>query len=295
MSDTDTSLRNHITSAATVLAQASVPSPRHDAELLAAHVLGVERGDLVTHPEPAPGFEATYNALVARRAEREPLQHLTGRAYFRHNTLDVGSGVFIPRPETELTAGAAIDEAAELVAAGRVPTVVDLFAGCGAIAIAVATEVRPCVVHAVEREDEAIPWLRGNVAGMSIIVHRDDVAGVPERSMSMLLGQVDVVVANPPYVATGAHIRDPEVAEHDPAAALWSGADGLDAMRTLERVAARLLSPGGIVIGEHADVQGFSAPDVFRAGDGWSDVADHADLNGRPRYVTARRTPDSSR
>ncbi|HEU0041268.1 MAG TPA: peptide chain release factor N(5)-glutamine methyltransferase [Jiangellaceae bacterium] len=282
------SLRDQIAGAASRLAAAGVASSRHDAEALAAHLLGVDRSRLVTHPAPDQNFAKRYAELVDRRAAREPLQHLTGTAYFRHITLQVGPGVFIPRPETELTAGQAVEEAQRLVAAGRVPVVVDLFAGSGAIAISVATEVRPVMVHAVEREDEAVAWLRRNAAGAAVIVHRDDVADVADRSLSMLAGQVDIVVANPPYVPAGALIRDPEVAQHDPAAALWSGPDGLDAMRVLEDVAARLLHQGGLVIAEHADVQGVSAPGVFRTTGRWSEVVDHADLNGRPRFLTAR-------
>jgi release factor glutamine methyltransferase len=271
------------------LAAAEVPSPRHDAETLAAHVLGVERGALLAQPEPDPSFGPRFDELVRRRAEREPLQHLTGQAHFRHLTLQVGPGVFIPRPETELTAGVAIDEAKEVVAAGRVPVVVDLFAGSGAIAISVATEVRPVMVHAVEREDDAVAWLRRNAAGNSVIVHRDDVALVAQRSLSMLLGQIDVIAANPPYIPADATIRDPEVAEYDPPAALWSGDDGLDAMRVLADVGALLLKPGGLLVAEHADVQGEAAPEVFRGHGGWTQVSDHLDLAGRPRYVTARR------
>ncbi|WP_240759752.1 N5-glutamine methyltransferase family protein, partial [Phytoactinopolyspora endophytica] len=245
------SLREEIRAAAERLAAAGVPSPRHDAEVLAAHVLGIERSQLATRLAGAgeePGqdlddvrFAAAYAELVERRAAREPLQHITGVVHFRHITLQVGPGVFTPRPETELTAGAAIAEARAVIDAGRVPVVVDMFAGSGAIAISVAREVRPCVVHAVESEDAAVEWLRKNAAGQSVVVHRDDVGGILDRSMSMLAGTVDVVVANPPYVPVGAAIRDPEVVEHDPAAALWSGPDGLDAMRTLESAAARLL------------------------------------------------------
>lgn len=284
-----TSLRERIEEAAQRLAEAGVPSPRHDAEALAAHLLDVDRAGLVTAPEPPSSFDVDYTELVERRAKREPLQHITGLAHFRHLTLQVGPGVFIPRPETELTAGAAIVAAQTVVAEGRVPVVVDMFAGSGAIAISVAREVRPCVVHAVESEDDAIEWLRRNAAGASVVVHRDDVGGILERSMSMLIGAVDVVVANPPYVPLGAVIRDPEVAEHDPAAALWSGTDGLDAIRVLESVAARLLRPGGVIIAEHADEQGTSAPTVFTGTGRWADVVDHPDLNDRPRYVTARR------
>lgn len=283
-------LLEQLRAATDVLTAAEVPSPRHDAEALAAHVLGVERGALLAQPDPDDSFAPRFGELVRRRASREPLQHLTGLAPFRHLTLQVGPGVFIPRPETELTAGVAVDEARAVVEAGRVPVVVDLFAGSGAIAISVATEVRPVMVHAVEREDDAVAWLRRNAAGNSVIVHRDDVALVAERSLSMLLGQVDVVAANPPYIPADATIRDPEVAEHDPPAALWSGADGLDAMRVLAEAAARLLRPGGLLVAEHADVQGEAAPEVFRRHGSWAEVADHPDLAGRPRYVTARRS-----
>jgi release factor glutamine methyltransferase len=282
-------LAEQVRVAARKLADAGVPSPRHDAEVLAAHVLGIDRSKLVAAPEPPASFAGDYSRLVERRAAREPLQHVTGVAHFRYLTLQVGPGVFIPRPETELTAGAAIDAAQAVVDEGRVPVVVDMFAGSGAIAISVAREVRPCVVHAVESDDDAIEWLRRNAAGASVVVHRDDVGGIVERSMSMLVGSVDVVVANPPYVPTGAVIRDPEVAEHDPPVALWSGPDGLDAMRVLESVASSLLRPDGVVIAEHADEQGTSAPEVFRRTGRWSDVADHLDLNDRPRFLTATR------
>ncbi|HEY9409150.1 MAG TPA: HemK/PrmC family methyltransferase [Jiangellaceae bacterium] len=291
--EADDSLRARIAAATRTLNDAGVPSPRHDAEALAAHILGVERGALFTHPEPGDDFRTAYAEAIDRRAAREPLQHITGQAHFRYVTLQVGPGVFTPRPETELTAGAAVDEAKAIVAEGKVPVVVDLYSGSGAIAVSVATEVRPSMVHAVESEDDAVAWLRRNAAGAGVIVHRDDAGAVAERSLSMLAGQVDVVVANPPYVPAGAVIRDPEVVVHDPAAALWSGDDGLDAMRILEGVAARLLKSGGLVLAEHADVQGVSAPEVFRRAGRWSDVADHADLNGRPRYLSARlRDPD---
>ncbi|WP_207782096.1 N5-glutamine methyltransferase family protein [Phytoactinopolyspora limicola] len=285
-----TSLRELISAAEQRLAQGEVPSPRHDAETLAAHVLSVDRTQLVTVVDVPPSFPAAYSAAVGRRVKREPLQHITGVAHFRYLTLQVGPGVFVPRPETELTAGAAIEAAREVIAADRVPVVVDMYAGSGAIAISVARELRPVVVHAVESDDDAVEWLRRNAAGASVVVHHDDVGGIAERSMSMLHGEVDVVVANPPYVPVGATIRDPEVVEHDPGVALWSGADGLDAMRVLESVAARLLRPGGVVIAEHADEQGTSAPGVFMATGRWSDVVDHPDLNGRPRYLTALLT-----
>lgn len=285
------SLRERIRAAAARLEGAGVPSPRHDAEELAAYVLGTDRGGLLTRTDPDDGFAADYDAVIARRAAREPLQHITGVAHFRRIDLAVGPGVFVPRPESELSAGVAIEAAREIVAQGRVPTVVDLYAGSGAIAISVATEVQPVVVHAVEMDNPAIPWLRRNAAGAGVIVHHDDVERVADadRSMALLHGAVDIITANPPYIPLGAHIRDQEVAEHDPAAALWAGDDGMDQVRVLERVAAVLLRAGGLLVCEHADVQGVLAPNVFRATGQWEQVDDHLDLNGRPRYLTARR------
>jgi release factor glutamine methyltransferase len=274
-----TTVRQAVKRATKVLAAAGVPSPRHDAEVLAAHVLGVSRGGLVRHETLDV---AAFDALVARRAARVPLQHLTGRAAFRHIEVDVGPGVFVPRPETEVTTGAAIEVARMLDR----PLVVDLYAGSGAIALAVADEVPDAEVHAVEAEDGAIAWLRRNLAGTRVVAHHADV----ERCLLELTGTVDVVVANPPYVPLGAEVRDPEVAMHDPAVALWSGPDGLDAMRVLERTAARLLRPGGYLFAEHADVQGLSAPALFADPARWEDVSDHTDLAGRPRYLSARRT-----
>lgn len=272
------------------LTAAGVTSPRHDAATLAAFALGIERGELSLWQEVPPGFAAAFAELIERRSKREPLQHITGESHFRHVTLQVGPGVFIPRPETELTAEAAIQEAQLLADAGRQPLVVDLFAGSGAIALSVVGEVPFAVVHAVEASGDAVTWLRRNVADGPVIVHhRDALAFVPDG----MAGQVDVVVANPPYVPTAATIRDREAAEHDPAEALWSGADGLDAMRGLERVAAQLLRVGGLVVAEHADVQGESAPDIFRRAGQWTDVEDHVDLNDRPRYITARRSGGS--
>ncbi|HEX2360716.1 MAG TPA: peptide chain release factor N(5)-glutamine methyltransferase [Jiangellaceae bacterium] len=260
------------------LAEAGVPSPRHDAEVLAAHVLGVDRTQLARH-DAIDG--SVYDALIQRRATREPLQHLTSRAPFRHIELAVGPGVFLPRPETEVTAGAAIAYARALDR----PVVVDLYAGSGAIALAVVDEVPNALVHAVEADDTAIGWLRRNAESSTVAVHHCDVDGC----LPHLSGTVDVVVANPPYIPEDAQIRDPEVAVHDPARALWSGPDGLDAMRILEVNAARLLRPGGLVVAEHADMQAVAAPAVFATAGRWLDVSDHTDLAGRPRFVTARR------
>ena len=273
-----TELRTAVEAAIDRLAVAGVPSPRFDAEELAAHALGVERRALWSATSLA-GSAGTFAAYVDRRAAREPLQHITGRAYFRHLELAVGPGVFVPRPETEVVAGAAID-AARAVAD---PVVVDLGTGSGAIALAVATELPGSRVHAVEADPDAFAWAARNCSGSGIDLRQGDMA----EAFPDLDGTVDVVVSNPPYIPLGALIRDPEVANHDPSLALWSGVDGLDAMRVVEVVAARLLRPGGTLVAEHADLQGSSAPEVFRDTGRWADVHDHHDLARRDRYVIA--------
>lgn len=270
-----TSLRAALAQAAATLAASGVPSARHDAEVLAAHSLGVERRELWRHDVAGPDF----TAYVERRAAREPLQHITGTAPFRHLELQVGPGVFVPRPETEVV----VDEVLARVTGLDRPRVVDLCTGSGAIALAVATEVDGSEVHAVESDPGAHAWAARNCAGSTVDLRLGDMADAfPE-----LDGTVDVVVSNPPYIPVGAVIRDPEVATHDPAIALWSGADGLDAMRVVERVAARLLRSGGAVVVEHADLQGESAPAVFTGARCWTDVRDHQDLAGRDRFLTA--------
>jgi release factor glutamine methyltransferase len=277
-------LRSALSHATRELGDAEVPSPRPDAEELASYLLDVERVHLAGYLDgPVP---AGFDDLVRRRASRVPLQHLTGRAYFRTLTLSVGPGVFIPRPETEVVAGHAI----ELLGAepSTRPVVVDLGTGSGAIALAIAAEVPHAEVHAVELDPDVAPWLVRNARGTRVQVHRADLADcLPE-----LVGQVDVVVSNPPYIPSAAVPRDPEVARFDPPVALYSGRDGLDHIREVERSAHRLLRGGGWAVVEHADQQGRSAPAVFEASGGWCHVQDHADLTGRARFVTARRIVD---
>jgi len=278
--------RQVVAAAALRLRAAGVDSPEHDAEELLAHVLGTTRPLLVLVDEVGPEHLETYEALVGRRAAREPLQHLTGTAAFRYVELAVGPGVFVPRPETELLAGWAIGKARELVAAGRQPAVVDLCTGSGAIALSVATEVPQAVVHAVELGEPAHGWAVRNLTGSGVDLRQGDMA----EAFDDLDGTVDVVVCNPPYIPLDAYLTvASEAREHDPALALWSGQDGLEAIRVVEQVAGRLLRPAtGVVGAEHADVQSKSAPEVFSGTGRWTEVRDHPDLAGRPRYVTAR-------
>ena len=272
--------------AADVLREAGVASPERDAELLLAHVLDVPLGSLVLVDDVSPAQQERYDALVARRAAREPLQHLTGSAAFRHVELVVGPGVFVPRPETELLAGWAI-EACEIAgrAESRPPVVVDLCTGSGAIARAVADEVPDARVHAVELDESAFAWAERNLAGTGVDLRHGDFA----TAFDDLLGTVDVVVCNPPYIPLWAwESVAVEARDHDPHLALFSGDDGLDAIRVLSVRAALLLRPGGVLGFEHADAQGELAPAVLRVAGRWADVTDHRDLAGRPRFTTAQ-------
>ena len=273
--------------ASTRLREAGVPSPEYDADELLAHVVGTDRGRLPLVADLTPEQRDRFEELLARRERREPLQHLLGVAHFRHEELAVGPGVFVPRPETELLAGWAIERAKAATGSttGTGPVVVDLCTGSGAIARAIAAEVPGARVHAVELDPDAHEWARRNLAGTGVELRLGDMAEAFEE----LLGLVDVVTCNPPYIPLDAwESVAPEARDHDPDLALWSGEDGLNAIRVVARRAAALLRPGGWVGVEHADVQGESAPGVFAATGTWVDVRDHADLAGRPRYVTAR-------
>lgn len=279
--------RELVVGATARLAGAGVASPEHDAAELLAHVLGTSRSGLVLVDRVEPAAQHRFELLVGRRCAREPLQHLTGTAAFRHVELAVGPGVFCPRPETELLAGWALDRLAE-AGPGEEPVVVDLCTGSGAIAASLADEAPGARVHAVELDPAAHAWAERNLAGTGVDLRVGDMAA----AFGDLDGTVDVVVCNPPYVPLSAYDGvAPEARDHDPGLALWSGQDGLDAMRVLESVAARLLRPGGVVGAEHADVQEESVVAVFARAGRWQQVRDHRDLAGRPRFVTARLAP----
>lgn len=281
-------LRAALRVAAGALNAAGVESPRADAELLAGHLLGQDRGRLaVTALMGAPVPEG-YGELVAARASRIPLQHLTGGAPFRSLSLAVGPGVFVPRPETELVAQAAIDEARAVLAAGREPLVVDACTGSGAIAAAVATEVPGAVVHAIELHEAAHAYAAKNLAGTGVRLHLGDALTALEE----LAGTVDVLVSNPPYVPPREH-ADPEVQLHDPDTALYGGgADGMDFPRALALRAAQLLRPRGLFVMEHDETQEAAVLALFgaeAAAGVWAEAAVLPDLAGRPRFVVARR------
>lgn len=264
-----------------------MPSPEADAELLVAHVLGISRGQVQARVVTGASLDVEERhavlELVERRAAREPLQHLTGRAAFRSLELAVGPGVFVPRPETELVAQLAID--ALLAVPSATPRAVDLGTGSGAIALALATEVPHAEVVAVENSPRAFIWARENAAHVGAenlrLVFADLAEALPD-----LDGQLDVVVSNPPYIPLGAIPRDPEVRLHDPEAALYGGEDGLDVVRAVSATARRLLRPGGTLVLEHGELQGADIRALLTA-DGWSAPATTRDLLGRDRATTA--------
>lgn len=275
--------------AADRLAAAGVPDPVVDAELLAGHALGLGRGEVqagALRGDDLAGQDAeTLAEFVRRRATREPLQHITGTAPFRHLVLRVGPGVFVPRPETEIVAQLAID--ALMAAASDRPIAVDLGTGSGALALALATEVPHARVYAAEKSDAAFAWARENFAAIGAAnasVHLADLAD----AFVELDGTVSVVASNPPYVPDGAIPRDPEVRGYDPPAALYAGPDGLDVVRVLSRTAQRLLRPGGTLVLEHGEWQG-EAVRTLLAEDGWRAAATHPDLTMRDRATTAVR------
>ena len=283
------------------LATAGVPSPRVDAELLLAHVLGVPRGRMFMSDPADPADVVRFEALLVKRAARVPLQHLLGEAPFRHLTLAVGRGVFVPRPETESVAELAIRVLGEAPDGAR--TVVDLCTGSGAIALALATEVHGAVVHAVELDEVAAGWARRNLeenaaavsaVGSTLELHVGDATVAHLGPLGALVGRVDVVVSNPPYIPDAAVPREPEVALHDPPRALFGGSDGLDVVRGVATAAAALLRPGGLLVVEHGDEQGerggaAGVPHVLREHGSFRDVDDHVDLGGRDRTTTAVR------
>ncbi|GGF30732.1 peptide chain release factor N(5)-glutamine methyltransferase [Williamsia phyllosphaerae] len=274
------------------LTAAGVDSPRVDAELLFAHVLGVDRGRLIAADDPTDTQAALLDEWLDRRAAREPLQHIVGSASFGPIDLAVGPGVFVPRPETE-----AILEWAGAVCSGiDHPRVVDLCSGSGALAIAVATTVPDATVIAVENDPDALIWLRDNVTrAVEGVRRRLTVIHGDVRSHDVLgPDTADLVVSNPPYVPVGADLS-PEVIEHDPAVAVFAGADGMSVITPMIGLIAHALVPGGRCAIEHDDTTADLVVAELRGHGGFDEITARADLAGRPRFVTARRTAEASR
>jgi release factor glutamine methyltransferase len=275
-----TRLRSAIDSATTLLADAGIDSARYDAEELAAHVAGTDRGRLSLLGPPDDTFFDHYNAAVAARSHRVPLQHLTGTAAFGPLTLSVGPGVFIPRPETE-----AMLEWAVAQALPAKPVVVDVCTGSGALALALARHWPGARVIGLDDSDAALDYARRNAAGTTVEFVRADVthSGV----LTELEGHVDLVVSNPPYVPDGAEL-EPEVIDHDPPHAVFGGPDGMAVIPAVARLAGRLLRPGGLFAVEHDDTTSSMTAETIGSTELFDDVVARTDLTGRPRFVTAR-------
>jgi release factor glutamine methyltransferase len=299
-----TQLKDALAQAQRRLVEAGVPSPAADAHLLAAHALDIDRRELARRVVLGyvleRGESARLEDLVDQRAYRVPLQHLIGTTGFRNLELSVGPGVFVPRVETELTAGLAIEAAGHLVENGPAPLVVDLCTGSGAIALAVADEVPQARVVAVELDPGALAWAARNVArlglGDRVELRAGDAVGAVgagSHVLADLAGLVDVLVANPPYIPPDAEPTEPEVRDHDPVLALYGGGDdGLATARGVIAAAVTLLRPGGVFVMEHGDRQG-PATRALVAGPGWCEVETERDLAGRDRALIARRAPAS--
>ena len=274
------SLADAVTAATAILRDAGVPSPRVDAELLADHLLNVGLGRLramMLGDAPAP---EGYEALVAERASRIPLQHITGVAHFRYLELAVGPGVFIPRPETESVVQLVIDHVKDMAQ----PRIVDLGTGSGAIAGSIAHEVPGAEVHAVEFSPFAHAWAAKNLAPLGVHL----VLGDLRNALQELNGTVDVVVSNPPYIPSEAIPNEPEVALHDPPEALYGGgADGMELPTAAAASAARLLVPGGYFVMEHAEVQAEWIAAMLGRSGSWTRISTHRDLNGKERATSA--------
>ena len=274
---------------AAALAAAGIDCAASDATWLLAHVLGVDTGRLLLVDQVSADQRSAFEALIARRAQRIPLQHLTAEADFTGLLLTVGPGVFIPRPETELLADWATAFLRALPA-GVPRRVVDACSGSGALALAIATAVPEAEVTAVEWSSSALEYLRRNVAAQP-----DSVAGrvrvragdITDPQVWAQIGECELVVSNPPYVPTGALVS-PEVS-HDPPTAVFAGESGMDLIITLVPLIAAALVPGGATAIEHDDTTAGQTAGVFTDSGAFVDVTNHRDLAGRPRYVTATR------
>ena len=277
---------DYVDEATVQLGRAGISAARAEAEQLAAHVWKQTPAGAAT---PTKAQIVSFRSMVARRCDRVPLEHLTGFARFRSLDLLVGPGVFVPQPETSSVVDWTVQALRARISAGEPhPVCVDLCTGSGTMALSVAHEVPDAVVHAAELDPGALVWAARNAEHhrLRVTLHEGDIA----QALPDFDGQLDLVMSNPPYVATSelGQVR-PEVRDHDPAIALTAGVDGLDLIRSIEATARRLLKPGGVVVVEHSDRQGFTAPAVFLAGGAWVHIQDHPDHDQLDRFVTAER------
>ncbi|WP_084124044.1 peptide chain release factor N(5)-glutamine methyltransferase [Demequina sp. NBRC 110054] len=281
------------------LAAAGVPSPQHDAVVLMAHTFGWTPAEVRTaaarddHWTEDVLDHDLLEARVTRRVQREPLQHITGKAPFRNLELQVGPGVFVPRPETEVVAQVALDLARE-AKPGRdgIVRVVDLCAGSGAIGLSIASEMDDAHVSLVEASEEANVYLRLNARMLPPDVRRRirPILGDARSCMHHFERCAQVVVTNPPYIPPDAVPRDQEVRDYDPPSALYGmGDDGLEVPRAIIDEAARLLDLGGWLVMEHGELQGEALREYAASSVYWGDVHTRQDLTGRDRMLVARR------
>ena len=269
------------------LSAAGVLSPSVDAELLGCFVLDASRSDLTLRAianEPFPQNKlAEFLEAVSRREKREPLQHITGLAPFRHLELEVGPGVFIPRPETELL----VDLAIEKIRAVDKPVIVDLCSGSGAIAISLNSEIAEAIVYAVELSEDAFSFLVRNYQKYGL-----DSKTLRNENLTTALQQlesgVDLVISNPPYIPDAAVPIDLEVKLYDPSLALYGGQDGLDVIRQISSRAWFLLRSGGHLVLEHAHTQAPAIGELLLT-EGWQEVVSASDLTGKDRMISAVR------
>jgi release factor glutamine methyltransferase len=274
-------------SATDKLTSAGVTSPSVDAELLGCFVLGIERSELTMlslREELFPEDKiAQFETSVARRVKREPLQHITGLAPFRHLELHVGPGVFIPRPETEQLVELAIESIKKI----EKPLVVDLCSGSGAIAISLATELEGSRVFSVELSEQAFEFLSNNYQKYGLDTKSAKNADLA-NAFDELEAQVDLVISNPPYIPDSAVPVDLEVQLHEPSLALYGGEDGLDVIRRISDRALYLLKPSGLLLLEHADTQAQAISQLL-LNQGWQEVISSQDLAGKDRMISARK------
>lgn len=292
------------------LSRAGIDSASVESAQMLAHVLGVPRNRLLLQDHLEEEHRITFERLMAQRLNRVPLQHLLGKAPFRYLELAVGPGVFIPRPETELVAEAAIRH----LRACDNPRAFDLCAGSGAIALSMATEVPGAQITAVELSEDALPWITRNIKDMAtdmpVALIAADATDLSNPQILEAAGTCDVVTCNPPYIPTNMVPRDPEVRDHEPSVALYGGPDGLDVVRGIVMTAGLLLKRGGLLVIEHADVQGPESGNggvvavvreaVVPAGMSeyiagvpgacmFTDIDDRQDYNQLPRFTMALR------
>ncbi len=277
-------LRQAIDEATAVLSEAGIDSPRNDAELLAAHLAGTERGRLALIDVPGDDFFRRYGQLVAVRSRRTPLQHITGTAAFGPLQLRVGPGVFIPRPETEALLEWALHQRLP-----RNPLIVDLCTGSGALAIALSQHWPDGRVIGIDDDATALDYARNNAEYQSTTTEFVQADVTTTGLLPELAGIVDLVVANPPYIPAATALQ-PEVAQHDPDHALFGGLDGMAVIGPVVALAAVWLKPGGRFAVEHDETTSSKTVEIISTTGQFVNVVARCDLTGRPRFVTATRS-----